>query len=156
VDPREHGRQKLHYLAHHPVIWQDEKTTKIRIVYDASDQSIGQSLNDCLYPGPKFNQMILDILLRFRVHKISLTADTEKAFLMTSVAEQDRNVLQFLWYDDVFLDEANIIELRFACVAFGVTSSVFLLKATVKHHLRAIPHHPVRNCHFYFAVHLCK
>lgn len=93
VEPRDHGGQKLHYLPHHPVVRRDKETTKVRIVYDASARSSGPSLNDCLYPGPKFNQRILDILLRFRVYKIPLTADIEKAFLMISVAEQDRDVL---------------------------------------------------------------
>ena len=39
-------------------------------------------MNDCLYKGPKFNQKIFDILLRFRVHKVAVTADIQKAFLM--------------------------------------------------------------------------
>lgn len=44
-------------------------------------------------------------------------------------------VLRFLWFDNVFLDEPTAIEMRFARVIFGVSSSPFLLNATVKHHL---------------------
>lgn len=69
------------------------------------------------------------------MYKIPLTADIEKAFLMISVAEQDRDVLRFLWFDNVFLNEPTMIEMRFARVVFGVSSSPFLLNATVKHHL---------------------
>ena len=58
----------VHYLPHHVVIRQDKTTTKLRIVYDASAKTSGPSLNDCLNPGPKFDQKILDILNRFRVH----------------------------------------------------------------------------------------
>ena len=54
---------------------------------------------------------------------------------MISIAEQDRDVLRFLWFDNALLDEPSIIELRFAHVVFGVSSSPFLLNATVKHHL---------------------
>ena len=129
------SRQKLHYLPHHAVVRRDKETTKIRVVYDASARSTGPSLNDCLYPGPKFNQKILDILLRFRSHLIPLTADIEKAFLMVSIAEQDRDVLRFLWFDNVLLEKPATIELRFARVVFGVSASPFLLNATVKHHL---------------------
>lgn len=71
--------QKLHYLPHRAVVRQGKETTKVRIVYDVSARSTGPSLNDCLYPGPKFNQKILDILLWFRSYKIPLTTDIEKA-----------------------------------------------------------------------------
>ena len=56
---------KVHYLPHHAVIRRDKETTKVCVVYDASAQSNGPSLNNCLYTGPKFNQRILEILLRF-------------------------------------------------------------------------------------------
>ena len=47
---------KVHYLPHHAVICRDKETTKVRVVYDASAESNGPSLNNCLYTGPKFNQ----------------------------------------------------------------------------------------------------
>ncbi len=78
----------------------------------------------------------MDILLRFRVHKVALAADIEKAFLMVSVAEKDRNVLRFLWVDDITKDTPKIITLRFKRVMFGVSSSPFLLNAMIRHHLK--------------------
>ena len=90
------ARAPVHYLPHHAVVRQDKSTTKLRIVYDASLRSEGPSLNDCLYKGPKFNQLILDLLLRFRSYKVALTADVEKAFLMIAVDVRDRDVLCFL------------------------------------------------------------
>ena len=95
-DPESIGIVKVHYLPHHAVIWQDKETTKLRIVYDASAKSKGPSLNDCLYTGPKFDQRIMDIWLRFHTHQVALTADIEKAFLMVSKSEKDRDVLWFL------------------------------------------------------------
>ena len=83
----------VHYLPHHAVVRQDKETTKLRIVYDASAKSTGPFLNKCLYTGPKFDQKILDILLRFRTHKVALIADIEKAFLMVSMSEKDRDAL---------------------------------------------------------------
>ena len=85
-----------HYIPHHAVIRQEKNTTKLRIVYNASARQDGPSLIDCLYAGPKFGQNILDIILRFQVHKAALTANIEKAFLIVLVAEKDRNVLRFL------------------------------------------------------------
>ena len=85
--------KQIHYIPHQPVIRSEKSTSKLRIVYDASAKATnGLSLNDCLYTGPKFGQNIMDILLRFRVHKVALSADIEKAFLMVPVAEEDREV----------------------------------------------------------------
>ena len=126
---------KVHYLPHHAVIRRDKETTKVRVVYDASAQSNGPSLNNCLYTGPKFNQRILEILLRFRSYPIAWIADIEKAFLMISVAPKDPDALRFLWITNIDSDDPEIIALRFARVVFGVSSSPFLLNATIKHHI---------------------
>ena len=75
----------------------------------------------------------MDIILRFRVHKAVPSADIEKAFLMVSMAEQDRDVLRFLWVDDISKDEFEIIVLRFTRVVFGVASNPFLLSAKSVH-----------------------
>ena len=116
---------RVHYLPHHAVIRRDKETSKVRVVYDASARDGGPSLNDCLYSGPKFNQRIFDLLIRFRCHQIALTADIEKAFLMISVSEKDRDVLRFLWVRDPIEDPPQYIVLRFARVVFGVSCSPF-------------------------------
>ena len=126
----------LHYLPHHAVIHSDKDTTKLRVVYDASAKPDGKpSLNDCLLVGPKFNQKILDILMRFRSFRIALTADIEKAFLMISVEERDRDALRFLWVNNINESEVKIRPLRFTRVVFGVCSSPFLLNSTIRYHL---------------------
>eukprot|EP00731_Ephydatia_muelleri_P025526 Em0017g609a len=125
----------VHYIPHHAVIRRDKTTTKLRIVYDASSKTDGFSLNDCLNPGPKFDQRILDILCRFRVHRVAVTADIEKAFLLISVAARDRDFLRFLWVDDPTKEEPSLVSYRFTRVVFGVNASPFLLNATLRHHL---------------------
>ena len=132
---REENSKRVHYLPHHAVIRENKDTTKIRIVYDASAKSEGPSLNQCLHAGPKFHQRITDLLLRFRVFPVAVVADIEKAFLMVQVAEEDRDALRFLWVKDLAAEQPEIIELRFARVIFGVSSSPFLLNATIRHHL---------------------
>ena len=133
--PEHRSTCEVHYMPHHAVIRQDKQTTKLRVVYDASAKSDGPSLNDCLFTGPKFGQNIMDIILRFRTHKVALVADIEKAFLMVSMCEKDRDVLRFIWVDDITKDEPELIHLRFTRVVFGVSSSPFLLNATIGHHL---------------------
>ena len=125
----------IHYLPHHAVIRKDKQTTKLRIVYDASARGGGCSLNDCLHSGPKFDQNILDIILRFRAYRIGVIADVEKAFLMVSVCKEDRDALRFLWVDDIDRTPPAPVEMRFTRVVFGVSASPFLLNATLYHHI---------------------
>ena len=126
---------RLHYLPHHPVIREDKQTTKIRIVYDASAKSTGPSLNECLHAGPPLLSDISDVLMRFRYHRIALSADIEKVFLMVGVAKPDRDVLRFLWVDDPTREVPRIVLKRFNRVVFVVTSSPFLLNGTIRHHV---------------------
>jgi hypothetical protein len=126
---------KVHYLPYHGVVRQDKSTSKVRVVYDASARSLGPSLNDCLYTGPKFAQSIFEILLRFRLQRVALAGDIEKAFLMISIHEKDRDSLRFLWVSDPKDESSSVITLRFTRVVFGVSSSPFLLNATVNHHI---------------------
>lgn len=125
----------VHYLPHREVIRMDRETTKLRIVYDASAKRNGPSLNDCLYAGPALTPLIWDILLRFRTNKVAVTADIEKAFLNISIAPEHRDCLRFLWVDDPLSESPEIQVMRFARVMFGVTSSPFILNATIRHHM---------------------
>ena len=78
----------------------DHKTTKLRIVFNTSSKSF----NYCLYKGPKSTPLKYDILLRFRTFLFTLTADIQSVFLQTSINENDRDYLRFLWFNDVFAD----------------------------------------------------
>ena len=53
------------YLPHFPVLRPDKDTTITRIVFDASAKFDGQSLNDVIYQGPKLQQDLFEVLLRF-------------------------------------------------------------------------------------------
>lgn len=74
-------------------------------------------------------------MLRFLTHKVALTDDIEKSFFMVSISEKDRDVLRFLWVDNIKKDPPEICAFRFTRVVFGVSSSPFLLNATIQHHL---------------------
>ena len=119
-------------FTHHATFQEDKNTSKIRIIFDASEKSEGPRINDCLYKGPQVTPLIFDILHRFRTYPVTLTSDIEKAFLQISIAPMERNYLKFLWYDDVFSDSPKLKRLTFARVIFGVTSSPFLLNGILK------------------------
>ncbi|UYV79156.1 hypothetical protein LAZ67_17001281, partial [Cordylochernes scorpioides] len=88
---------------------------------------------DCLAKGPNLLELIPDIMLRFRLNKIGVIADIEKAFLQISVAKEDRKFLRFLWWEDGKQENLRIYQHK--RVVFGVTSNPFLLCATLKLHL---------------------
>lgn len=91
--------------------------------------------HDCLYAGPPLSPLIYDILLTFRAHRTAPIGDLEKAFLTVSIHPKDRDYLHFLWVDDITSSHPNLQVYQFARVAFGVSSSPFLLNATIRHHL---------------------
>ena len=126
----------VHYFPHKEVLKEDRATTKLRVVYDSSTKSYSEpSLNDCLLSGPALTPLLFDILLRFRPPKIALIGDLEKAFLNVEVKPEDRNLLRFLWIDDVNSLNPEIIKLRFTRLVFGLVCSPFILNVTLRNHL---------------------
>ena len=125
----------MHYLPHHAVIKNERDTTKTRIVFDASSK-IGNnpSLNDCLHSVPCLLPLIFDILLRFRIGDVALVADIKQAFLNIEIDEEERDFFRFLWVENIS-EKDKIVVYRFLRVVFGVTSSPFLLGATIESHV---------------------
>jgi len=120
-----------YYLPHRPVIKQ-EGTTKIRPVFDASAKAKDSpSLNQCLETGPNLIEFIPALLHRFRERRIGVTADIAKAFLQINISPSDRDALRFLWWNS----DGEIDTYRHRRVVFGVTSSPFLLGATIELHI---------------------
>ena len=78
------------------------------------------------------------ILLRFRLNKIAIVADIEKAFLQIGLLEDAKDVTRFFWLKNKSLltVENNIQVYRFNRVPFGIISIPFLLAATLDHHLK--------------------
>lgn len=118
------------YLGHFPV----EKLSdgSYRLVYDAKAKPYkGQlSLNDCLEKGPKLINHLVSILIKFRLRLYACKGDIKKAFLQIRVNRKDRDLLRLLWVKD-----GKIYIYRFARLPFGLTSSPFILAATLKYHL---------------------
>ena len=126
----------MYYLSHRGVVREDHDTTKLRIVFDASAKLRNElSLNDILYRGPCLLPYLYDILLRFRTGKIGLVGDIKQAFLQVEIAEEHRDFVRFLWFKDINETPRKITSLRFTRVVFGLTSSPFLLKGTIKIHV---------------------
>ena len=69
--------EEVFYLPMHAVRKEHSTTTKIRAVFDASAKSsTSVSLNDTLLVGPTVHSPLIDVLLRFRLHRVALTTDS--------------------------------------------------------------------------------
>ena len=118
------------------MIREDKQTTKLRIVFDGSAKEPDQlSLNDCLDKGPSLTLNIFDILIKFRSYPIGMVADIEKAFHQIVVHSSDRDMLRFLWFDDVMSKEPGIVAYRFCRLMFGLTPSPAILNGVIQQHL---------------------
>ena len=96
VVPKENDEDRtVRYLLHHAV-FRDDKTTKCRIVFDASArEGDGLSLNDCVLPGPALQPNLASVLIRVRTNRIGLIAVIEKMLLQVKLAPEDRDVHRY-------------------------------------------------------------
>lgn len=76
-----------YYTPHHGVL----TASKFRVVFNSfSPTSTGLSLNNCQLVGPKLQDDLADLLLRFRRYEYALTADIAKMFRQIEIHEEDR------------------------------------------------------------------
>lgn len=112
------------YLPHHAIIKSNSLTTKCRVVFDASAKSSsGLSLNDVQYCGPKLQQDIFSILLRFRRYAFVMTADVSKMYRQILISENHTKYLKIFWRQEP-TDELDCYELK--TVTYGTASAPYL------------------------------
>ncbi|XP_042909950.2 uncharacterized protein [Parasteatoda tepidariorum] len=131
-----HCSEPEHYLPHRPV-FKENSTTKVRPVFDGSARDKeSPSINDCLEKGPNLVELIPSVINRFRKGKYGVVSDIEKAFLQIGLHEQDRAYLKFFWWQNGKKEHSKIFQHR--RVVFGISSSPFLLGATLEFHLNNV------------------
>jgi len=91
-------------------------------------------LKDGLADGSKLLELIPKDLLKFQEKRIRFVSNIRKAFLQSSVNEQDRDCVRFVWW--LKDDEGKIRVFRFRRVVFGVNCSQFLLEAVINRYLK--------------------
>ena len=122
--------QETFYLPMHAVRKEESTTTKLRVVFDASAKSsTGISLNDALLVGPTVHPPLIDVLLRFRTHRIALTTDVSKMYRAVELVPSDRDLHRFVWRND---PKEPLQDYRMTRVTFGVSASSFAANMAVK------------------------
>ena len=69
------------------------------------------------------------------MRKISLVSDIKQAFPNITIAEEHRDLLRFLWYENFDADDPEVIILRSTRAVFGLKSSPFLMNGTISGHV---------------------
>ena len=105
---------------------QPEQTGEVRRVLNGAAKFHGTSLNKSLLTGPDLLQNLIHVLLRFRQHQFSVSADIEGMFLQVGVPDCEQQSLRFLWRED---PTTNVvcINTRLLCinVVFQYTRHIF-------------------------------
>ena len=132
VDPAKDKAVVRFYIPHFPVVKEQNVTTKVRIVFDASAKYRGMSLNDTLLPGPKLQNDIINVLLRFRKYAIAVASDVKEMYLQIHLREEDLSCVRFLWRD--MKTDSPIREFEFTRWVFGLNASPFLAQYVSQQH----------------------
>ncbi|CAG7718239.1 unnamed protein product, partial [Allacma fusca] len=113
-----------YYMPHHCVIKDSSTTTKVRVVFDASAKSsTGVSLNDKCMVGPRTQDDLIAILLRFRMWAVAITADVRKMYPQFLVHPDDCDLQRIVWREN---STDPIEDWRMTGVTFGHTSAPYL------------------------------
>lgn len=119
----------IYYLPHHAVVKDSSSTTKLRVVFDASQQSSnGKSLNDFLNIGPPLQQDLAEIIIRWRTHRIAFSADIEKMYRQIRIADEDQDLQRILWRSN---PSDPIQDFRLTTVTYGTSSAPYLAIRTL-------------------------
>lgn len=119
-----------YFIPHHAVLKENSSTTKVRVVFDASCKSNnGVSLNDCLMIGPKIQDDLSIILLRWRKFPFAFTGDVEKMYRQIRIHKSDQHLQHVLWRESSDLPIADYVLLT---VTYGTSCAPHLAVRTLK------------------------
>ena len=119
-----------YYLPHHRVMKESSTTAKLRVVFNGSySTTTGQSLNDALMVGPNLLPNLQRLLLRWRIHRVCLTADIEKMYRQILLHPDDRRYQRVLWREDA---SSDIEEYQLNMVTYGLACAPYLAIRTLR------------------------
>ncbi|XP_059220581.1 uncharacterized protein LOC131995699 [Stomoxys calcitrans] len=123
------GKYSSYYLPHHAVVRPEHKTTKVRIVFNASRKSkSGFSLNDVLLTGPTLQTDLISTVLNWRRYKYVFSGDIQKMYRQILVHPKDRPFQRVL-YQRTPNDPVKDYQLN--TVTFGINCAPFLAIRTL-------------------------
>lgn len=118
------------YIPHHGVYKRNSESSQLRVVFNASSLTTsGQSLNDCLLAGPKLQNDLSSIILRWRQFKFVLISDISKMFRQIMVDPRDADYQRVLWRSS---SSDSVREYRLLTVTYGTTCAPYLALRVIR------------------------
>nr|CAI5863233.1 unnamed protein product [Callosobruchus analis] len=113
-----------YYMPHHGVLRENSISTKLRVVFNASaPSSTGISFNDLQMTGPTIQDDLVSIRLRFRLHKIVISADIKMMYRQITICPEQRKFHRIVWRAT---PDKPIETYELNTVTYGTTSASFL------------------------------
>lgn len=111
-----------YYIPHHAINVTGNKG-KFRVVFNASAaSSTGISLNDQQLAGPRLQDDLVSIFLRFRTKRYGMTADIKQMFRQVNIASEHWNYQRVFWRDS---PNEELKEYVTTVICWGQTSAGF-------------------------------
>ena len=118
-DPRKRSDREW-YLPHHPIV-NPNKPGKVRRVLNGASKFHGTSLKKSLLVSPDdLLQNLFFVLLRFRQHKYTVSADIEGMFFQVGLLARDRTSLCFFFRDNT---SSDVVVHQYTRHIFGLRDS---------------------------------
>lgn len=116
--------RRCFYLPHHGILRETSTTTKLHVVFNGSARTnLGRSLNQYLHTGPALQPNLIDILLRWRMHRYVCSADIEKMYRQIVIHSDDRDFQRILWRSSPL---EPIQKYRLYAVTYGLSIAPYL------------------------------
>ncbi|XP_017478255.1 PREDICTED: uncharacterized protein LOC108368027 [Rhagoletis zephyria] len=90
------GKYFSFYLPHHAVVKPDKVTTKVRVVFNASQTSGSRkSQNEVLRTGPTLQPDLMFLMLQWRTHRFVFNGDIEKMYRQILIHDYNLKTVTF-------------------------------------------------------------
>ncbi|XP_017485298.1 PREDICTED: uncharacterized protein LOC108373869 isoform X2 [Rhagoletis zephyria] len=117
------------YLPHHAVVKPEKRTTKVRVVFNASKKSTsGNSLNDVLYTGPTLQPDLMLLILKWRTYQFVFNGDVEKMYRQILLHDEDQDYQRIIFRSS---PKGPIQDFKLKTVTFGLNCAPYLAIRTL-------------------------
>lgn len=129
VSDSELDASPVYYLPHHGVLKEQNRTTKLRVVFNGSSKtSSGISLNDILSSRANLQRDISEVLMWTHLHRWLFATEIVKMYRQIQIHPDEWNLQRILWLNP----EQQRKSYRLTTVTYGLSCAPFLALRTLQ------------------------